>query len=140
MSFLAPIVGLERWMVRALANPITLRLFSNNLTPNNTSVLADFVEVSGGGYATIPLVAAHWGITQATTNTGVPYALATYDSNQDFNFSGPTNSPSVIYGYYITDDATGVVLGGDRLPVSPYTPILGGLLRFVPTLALLNFY
>lgn len=70
-----------------------LRLFSNNLTPDDNTVIGDITEVSGStGYVPITLAGASWTVS-ATTNVG----LAVY-SEQPFNVTAATT----IYGYYIT--------------------------------------
>lgn len=79
-----------------LDQALTLRLYSNNRTPQVTDTVAQFVEVTGGGYASIALNSAQWTITSGTPS------IALYNSFQDFTFSS-VPAINVVYGYYVTN-------------------------------------
>ncbi|MEM3038623.1 MAG: hypothetical protein QXE45_04430, partial [Thermoplasmata archaeon] len=81
---------LQVWLNRALV----LKLFSNNVVPAEGDTISTYIEVSGGGYAAKNLVFANWVITP-----GDP-TIASYP-DQDFAFTGATNPPGTIYGYYV---------------------------------------
>jgi hypothetical protein len=78
-----------------------LRLFKNNLTPDNTSVLADFTEADFTGYSAITLTGGSWTTTQGNPSTGA-YAQQTFSSSA-------AQAVQTIYGYYITRTSTGRV-------------------------------
>jgi hypothetical protein len=73
---------------------VSLRLFSNNITPTKATVLGDFTEVSGSGYAAKTL--AHGSFTISALSPG---AKAVYAA-QTFTFTG---AAGLIYGWYVTD-------------------------------------
>jgi hypothetical protein len=114
MTLLVPDAGEVAMAAAALGKTnmtaLTLRLYSNNYTPTEASVAADFTEVAGGGYAAIALVAANWTVATAA---GVTTAV---QPEQIFNFTGDATDP---YGYYITR-ADGTVLWAERFSDGPY--------------------
>ena len=75
-------------------SPQALRLFSNNFTPSETSVLANFTECTGSGYLAATLAGADWSYTfDALNNAWVASATKV------FTFTGALT----IWGAYCTD-------------------------------------
>lgn len=109
---------------------LTLKLYSNDVTPSGASVAGDFTEVAGGGYVGKALAFANWDIT-----AGNP-TVALYDSVQTWVFTGPTNAPGTIYGYYVTRNSDGALQWAQRFAVgiAPFTPIAGSSIRITPRL------
>lgn len=109
-------------------NTIALKLYSNNYTPVEASTLANFTEVSGGGYADIDLASGSWVWTPGDPTVG-EYP------EQEFVFTGATTAPGTIYGYYLVDQTTGLYIGGERFAgaILPFTPIAGSTIRLTPT-------
>lgn len=107
---------------------LTLRLFSNDRTPAVGDTLASYTEVAGGGYSSKSLQVTGWTIVSGNP-TVASYVL------QDFVFTGPTTSPSTIYGYYITDVAN-VIRAAQRFSelVIPFSPVDGSTIRITPRL------
>ena len=103
----------------AASTPWVLKLFSDNQTPANSDVASDYTEVAGGGYASINLTAANWG------TTGGSPTVSLYAPAQTFTFTGATDAPGTIYGYFIVD-AGGVLVIAERLPSPPFTPASNG--------------
>lgn len=103
-----------------------LRLYSNNVTPSEGSTAATFTQVAGGGYSQITLDKDDWTIT-----TGDP-TFAT-QVQKTFSFTGPTNAPGTIYGYYVVNGA-GVLQWAERFPGAnvPFTPINGSSIKITP--------
>lgn len=134
MTLYVPEASLETMLNSILTSALTLKLYSNNYTPVAGSVAANFTEVAGGGYANLPLTFANWTITP-----GSP-AVALYDTPQDFNFTGATDSPGTVYGYYITRTSGGLLLYAERFAAEsvPFTPINGSLIRITPRITLDN--
>lgn len=129
MSIVVPNVGEQVVLQDYLQDgPLTLKLYSNNYTPVEGSTAASFTEVSGGGYVAKTLAAIGWTITPADPS------FATFIA-QVFGFTGPTNAPGTIYGYYIVD-ASNVVRWAERFPsaVVPFTPIAGSSINITPRL------
>lgn len=114
----AEVIALKAWVGKtAAANPWSLRLFSNNHTPVAGDAASDYTVVAGGGYANISLVAANWVFTPNAPSS-MSYAA------QTFAFTGATNAPGTIYGYYIVDN-NGVLMLAELLPV-PFVPAVNG--------------
>lgn len=102
---------------KTAATTLTLRLFSNNYTPIAGTTESNVTEVAGAGYAGIALTAASW-----VTTPGSPTSSAYPE--QTFTFTGATDSPGTIYGYYVTN-AAGKLLWAERLAAS-FTPASNG--------------
>jgi hypothetical protein len=113
---------LDLWLNRSL----TLKLYSNDITPGETNTAATYTEVAGGGYADLDMVGANWVITEGSPSDGE------YPSH-DFEFTGPTDAPSVIYGYYVID-GDGTLCWAERFEESvvPFTPTTGTVIRITP--------
>ena len=128
MSLTVPNQGevlmLEAALGKANASVYTLRLFSNNHAPANTDTEANYTECAGGGYSAIALDASLWVTTPgAPTSSSYP--------EQTFTFTGATNAPGNVYGYYITNESGQLVMAeqlagvfvpannGDTVKVTP---------------------
>jgi hypothetical protein len=90
-----------------------LHLFTNNVTPSPTSVIADFTEADYTGYASQPIPgvgAVGWASQGAAVAYSGPVIFA------------PTGTAvtNIIYGYYITDSGSTHLWGAALLP-SPYS-------------------
>jgi hypothetical protein len=96
-------------------NPV-LHLFKNDVTPSNSSVVGDLVEVSGStGYTAITLVSPSWTTVQSAGVTTAVY------SEQTFAFT----TDAVAYGYYVTNE-TGSLLWLERFSGAPFDIPDGG--------------
>lgn len=105
---------------------LSLRLYSNNYTPTETTTTANFTEVAGGGYARISLDPGDWILTSGDPTFGV-YAQRT------FSFTGPTNAPGTVYGYYVVDSVERTLWAERFAPaVLPFSPIAGSSIRITP--------
>ena len=98
-----------------------LKLFANNYTPVDTSVLGSFTEAAGGGYASISLTNGSWTVTPADDPSDAVYA------EQTFTFTGPLTTNTTIYGYWVEDNAgsTGVAVFAELL-ATPFVPANNG--------------
>lgn len=132
MSIHIPQVGLSRMLNEIVADTLTLRLFTNNLTLAPTSVAASFVEAVGGGYAAVSLTAG-WTLT-----AGNP-ATTSYNSEIIFTFTGSLTGPGTIFGYYITR-FSGEVVWAEYLQRTrvPQIPASGSFLKITPKIGLDN--
>jgi len=119
-----PNVEEERIAADYIRNDIELRLFSNNVTPGETTTLAAFNQVAGGGYAAKTLSSGNWVSTQGNP-TEAEYP------EEEFEFTSTTTAPGTIYGYYLVDTVTGLYIGGERFAsaVTPMTPGSGSKIR-----------
>lgn len=100
---------------------LKLRLFTNDYTPVDTSILSSFTEASGGGYASIDLTNGSWTVTPANDPSDAVY------TQQTFNFTGALTGNPTIYGYYIEDNGgtSGAMIWAERLGAS-FTPTSNG--------------
>jgi hypothetical protein len=98
-----------------------LRLYSNNYTPVDTSVLGNFTEVTGGGYTAISLTNGSWTITVGNDPSDAVYA------EQTFTFTGTIGGTGIVYGYYIEDNdgSTGTLVWAELFG-TPFTPANNG--------------
>ena len=100
---------------------LTLRLYSNNKTPQPTDDLSSYVEVTGGGYAAVALNAASWAVSQGSPS------VALYNAFIDFIFTSATTGPGTIYGYYLTNQDDVVLYAEEFDPADiPFTPTDAG--------------
>ena len=107
-------------------NPV-LHLFSNDVTPSDSTIKADLTEVgTTTGYQPITLLSANWTTTQTAGVTTAVY------SEQTFVFA--TNVSA--YGYYVTN-ATNQLLWLERFTGAPFSvPDGGGTISIAAKLAL----
>lgn len=108
------------------ASNVKLKLFSNNVTLSETSVLADFTEVTDVSYSQKILLGANWSFA---TTSGV--STATYP-DQTFNFTLST----IVYGIYVTNNAESALLWAEKFPAAPVTISALGNLVVTPTISL----
>ena len=129
MTILVPNTGEVAALTLFLSANVTLKLYSNDKTPAETDVASDYTEVAGGGYTAKILSSGAWSIV-----AGAP-SVASY-TYQDFSFSGPTNAPATMYGYFVVN-GEGVLLWAERFTggVLPITPVLGTLIRITPKIS-----
>lgn len=105
---------------------LTLRLYSNARWPQVPDTILNYVEVSGGGYAAIPLAGANWTFTE-----GQP-SVALYNAFQVFTFLGAP-APATIYGYYITNEDNLLVLVEQfYADQTPFLAFPGAILQIRP--------
>jgi hypothetical protein len=131
MAITAPNQG-ENLMIQYIINKlapadIVLRLFVNDEVIDDNTVAADLTESTDVAYSSVTLVGATWTITQAGGDT-----VATYP-DQVFNFDDAES----VYGYYVTDQANGHILWGERFAAAPFNiPASGGTITLTPKLSL----
>jgi hypothetical protein len=92
--------GARNWLDLLAGTALTQvawRLFKNNVSPQQSSVLADFVEADFSGYAVVPPPVVGWSVS--VTSGGVAKTAANLISWS--RGIGPTSN--TIYGYFLTD-------------------------------------
>lgn len=115
-------------LTKILTPALTIKLFSNNYVPGPLSTAANFTEVAGGGYASKPLTFANWVIVSGTPS------IATYNAVQTWTFTGVTNAPGTVYGYYVVRDSDNLLMWAERFTVGavPAVPVLGSVIAITP--------
>ena len=96
-------------------NPV-LHLFSNDVTPSDSTVIGDLTEVNTStGYEAITLNSTGWTTTQVAGVTTAVY------SEETFNFT----TDVVSYGYYVTNESD-QLLWLERFSGAPFSIPDGG--------------
>lgn len=123
----AEIVLIKAALNHTAAEDQTLKLFVNNITPDGDTVVGDFTEATGGGYAAKSLTGTSWTVTTNASDEGE----ATYAA-QTFTFTGALTTNTTIYGYYVVQASSGALLWCERF-ASTFTPAVNGdALTFTP--------
>ena len=108
---------------------MSLRLFQNDYTPVEGSVVGNFTVATFTGYASITLATGDWTITP-----GAPTAAAC--GQKTFTSSaGSQNQP--IYGYYLVTATDEIVIAAERFSDGPYTIVNNGdTIKVTPNITL----
>ncbi len=105
-----------------------LKLFVNNVTPDDTFVAANLTEMSTLGYAEKTLTKTSWVVTAGAS--GQP-ATATY-AVQTWTFTAGT--AVTVYGYYYTDTTTGLLLMAELFSSAKVVQNTGDQIIITPTI------
>ncbi len=115
-------IALEAIVNKTAPQNLVLRLYSSNTTPGESDTEATYTECAMSGYSAITLTGASWG-----SASGGSIAFA----QQTFTFSGA----GTVYGYYMTQVTSGLLVYSERFSDGPYTyPSGGGTLKITPTI------
>lgn len=90
-------------------NPV-LKLYKNNITPSDTDTGATYTEATFGGYAAITLTGASW-------NSAASGSIS-YGSQQTFTCNATATDD--IYGYYVVQTTSGILLWSERDASAPF--------------------
>lgn len=107
-----------------------LKLFVNNYAPDDTTIAANLTEMTTLGYAEKALTKTSWNAV--TGGTGNP-ASATY-AQQTWTFTAGT--PVTVYGYYVTDVTTGLLLWAESFASPKVVQYTGDQIIITPTITL----
>lgn len=115
-------------LTNRLTPALTMRLYGNDKTPADGDTAAAYTEISGGGYAALPLTFGNWNIVGGNPST------ATYNATQVWTFTGVIDPPGTIYGYYVTRNSDGALMWAERFPAAnvPFGPVNGSVVRVLP--------
>lgn len=86
---------------------LKLKLYSNNVSPTPFTVVGDFTEVTGGGYAEKLLGASNWTVTGKVASS----------NPQLFTF---TSSIGQIYGYYLVGATSNKLIASEKFTSGPF--------------------
>lgn len=122
MTILVPNVGeelaLKNFLNHTAPQNQTLKLFSNNITPAETDTEATYTESAGGGYGSKALTGTSWTVTPGAP-TEAAYAQQTY------TFTGPLTTNPNIYGYFVVQAVSGILMWAERFTAF-FTPTNNG--------------
>jgi hypothetical protein len=107
---------LERSLNANATPALTLRLFTNNITPAEGDTFATYTEASGNGYASKTLSGGSWTVTTTSGTTEAAYA------QQTFTFTGALGN---VYGYFVVDSTT-KLFWSERFSDGPYNITANG--------------
>jgi hypothetical protein len=101
-----------------------LRLYVNNVAPGDSDVAATYTEMSTLGYAAQTLTKSSWTIAQ---NAGV--AEGSY-AQQAWTFTA--GSAVTVYGYFVTDATSGLLLWAERFASAVTVQNSGDQIKVTP--------
>ncbi len=136
MAIVIPDAAEVEWLKRALyanagSENLSLRLFSNNVTPAESDVAGTYTEATFTGYAAKTLTSSQSGATWAVPTTSSGTTSSQYGTNQTYS---PTTSQT-IYGYYLLFSTSGTIAGAEAFGAGK--PLANGdSLLIVPKLQL----
>jgi hypothetical protein len=132
LTLLVPDLGEAQLLIMALQKATvetqTLKLFVNNYTPVEGSIASNFTEMSTCGYAAKALTRASWSIASAAGVTTASYPQQTWT----FTAGGPTT----VYGYFIIETTSTVILWGELFASSQVIQNTGDQILLTPKITL----
>lgn len=128
MHQIYPDVGLVPIAKRIVSDGIVIRLFTNDVTPNRDSVLADFTGM-GTGYGVGPITV----LLADFTLSGVAGHIGSI-THAPIAFTKTSGDPEQAYGYYATSTDNVDLLFAARFDSAPITKASGESWIVTPTL------
>lgn len=133
MALVVPDVGEVELLKRLLygnagSENLTLKLFSNNITPAESDTATTYTEATFAGYVAKTLTSSQAGATWAIPTTAAGVTSSTYQTNQVWTISSGSQT---VYGYYVIGATSTVLLfseafatakalsSGDTLTITP---------------------
>lgn len=114
---------LSRMLNKSATGDVVLRLYTNNYTPIEGSVVGDFTDATAAGYAAKTLTGSSWTISTVGNVSTAAYA------EQTFTFT----AGETCYGYFVTNAADDKVLWAELFTDGPYViPAGGGDINVTP--------
>ena len=116
---------LEMMVNKTAPENLVLRLFQSNTTPSDTDTAATYTESNFTGYASITLTGATWSAASAGS--------IAYSAQQTFTCSGAASQS--VYGYYITQLTSTVLIWSERDALAPFAIANSGdAVKITPTI------
>ena len=106
----------------------SLRLFVNDYTPDDTTVLANLTEMSTHGYAAKTLTKTSWVVTAGSTGQPASGAYAT----QTWTFTAA--AAVSVYGYHVVDVTSGLLVWVERFASAKVIQNNGDQIIITPTI------
>ena len=103
---------------------LVLKLFKSNTTPAEGDTAATYTEADFTGYSSATLTGASWTVTADTA----AYAQQSFTSSA-------TQTLQNVYGYYLVQATSGVLIWAERFSDAPYAISNNGdVIRVTPTI------
>jgi hypothetical protein len=126
MSIVVPHEGkdllLEYMLNKTEPTEVQLKIFKNDITPDNDTVIGDFTETDVAGYAAKELAGASWTATDGVASFAEQIFTYTADETH--------------YGYYVTNAGGTAVLWCELFDSAHVFPSGGGSEKITPTITL----
>lgn len=107
-------ITLEYLVNKSRPQDLTLRLYSNDRTPEEKDSAALYSEIRGAGYNPVVMNGASWSVAVSDADDGPPKAAY---PEQVFTFNAPAGK---VYGYFITRSITGDLVWAERFSTGPF--------------------
>jgi hypothetical protein len=124
MNQIYPDDALKRLLEIVTSEDLRYHLFTNNLVVGPTTVLTDFVEQVGNGYAVVTVHPQDWLVPTVTSHVGVRTAAA-------ISFV-PVGAAWNVYGFYVTDATNAFLMWAGRFDGAPIVQAIADPLVMVP--------
>ncbi len=85
-----------------------IRLYTNDYTPDNTSVAASFTEMTTHGYQQKEIITTDWTITNTASGSTAQNLTQTWTFTEEPQIS--------VYGYFLVDTISGDLVYAERFP------------------------
>lgn len=133
MSLLVPNASegtmLANFLNKTAPQDLRLKLFKNDKTPAETDVAADYTVADFTGYANIDFVAATWTVTPGAPSEAA-YPQQSFTSSAD-------QAAQLIYGYFVIQVTSGLLMWAERFTNGPYTIANNGdIIKVTPKITL----
>ena len=116
MTLLVPNTGegriLNNMVNKVAPQDLSLKLFKSNTTPAEGDTAGTYTEADFTGYTDADLVAGNWTITEGAPSNATA-AQQTFTSSAD-------QSTQSIYGYYLVQTSSGILMWAERFSDGPY--------------------
>lgn len=129
MALNMPDVGenkaLEHLVNKTAPENLSLRLYINNITPSDTDTAVTYTQAGFPGYGAITLTGASWNAAAAGS--------ISYSAQQTFGCTG--TSTDDVYGYYLVQVTSGVLMWSERDASAPFAVrVNGDQVKITPTI------
>lgn len=112
-------IALEALVNKTAPQDLRLKLYKNDVTPGETDNAATYTVADFTGYADKDLAGSSWNAATSGEPSYIDYAKQTFTST-----AGSQNQP--IYGYFIVQQTSGLLVWAERFSDGPYTIVNNG--------------
>ena len=125
MNQIYPDIGLIPLLQLMVSSTLHLNLFTNNITPDRSTVVGGLNVATWSGYAQVSLTSGDFTASGVVGHVG--FLLAPPKS-----FANASGSPQSAYGYYLTDASDTILLAIARFDSAPITKADGEFFFVAP--------